>query len=404
MARSTSRLSFWLRWLVVPVLAGVGLLASVFLAVREENEKIQSTAPTVAAPTPTPPQTKGPAGTFPPAFGDARPDLSQSADHVDVCGVGRVRARSDGQPDLSETVTSTEQLIEAAAIKLASSGSDYDRAVALYAESITAARRASKEGATAPNIDTLREQMARFAVGSRDAGAYALAFYLCGGPSATRSAGGTCRQISTAQWALIDADNAVPWLYEAGFALQRQDSRALDAALLRASQARVLRMYQEAPLRLIDSTALRSATPAAAMAAAEQLVGVSAAIPAPNLQLISQYCAANARGAAERSQVCNDLAELLTTRSTALIGMRLGAVVGQRAGWSSEKLAAVRKRASDLQQAQARAVDRKDRYSCGAIERGLGYLSAVAKYGEVAALEKRLSATATEGTPARAIK
>jgi hypothetical protein len=163
-------------------------------------------------------------------------------------------------------------------------------------------------------------------------------------------------------------------------------------------------MYQEAPLRLIDSATLRSAAPTAAAAAAVNLVGVSAAMPAPNLQLISQYCASSAKGAAERSQLCNDLAELLTTRSTALIGMRLGAVVGQRTGWSSERLAAVRKRASDLQQAQARAVNRKDLYSCGAIERGLGYLSAVAKYGEIGALERQMNATAPDGTSTRAIK
>ena len=400
MADSTSRLWFWLRWLVVPVLAAIGLLASVFLAVREENEKVRVDAPTVSAPR----QLKGPAGTFPPAFGDARPDLSQSMDYVDVCGIGRVGTRSDGQPELTGTVTDAERLIETAGTRAAASGSDSDRAIALYLEASAAAGRASKEAVAARNVDELREQLARLAVGSRDPGAYAMAFYSCGGPSNVRSASGTCGQISAAQWALIDADNAVPWLYEAGFALQRQDSRAVDAALLRASQARVLRMYEETPLRLIDSTTLRSATPAAAMSAAVRLVGVSSAIPAPNLQIISQYCAGTAKGAAERGQVCSDLAELLTARSTALLGMRLGAVVGERAGWSSEKLAAVRKRTSELQQARTAAIDPKDLYSCGAIERNLGYLSASTKYGEVGALERRLKATATGGTPERTIK
>src|SRR5262249_26797890 len=159
----------------------------------------------------------------------------------------------------------------------------YDRAVALYLKPIAAADQAPKDEAAARDADDRREQLARLAVGSRDPGAYALAFYSCGGPSVVRSAGGTCRQISATQSALLEADNAVPWLYEAGFALQRQDSRAVDAALLRASQARVLRMYEEAPLRLIDSATLRSAAPPAALAAAVHVVGVSAAIPAPNL-------------------------------------------------------------------------------------------------------------------------
>jgi len=70
------------------------------------------------------------------------------------------------------------------------------------------------------------------------------------------------------------------------------------------------------------------------------------------------------------------------------IGMRVGAEIGERAGWPSERVNAARMRLADLQKAQTRAIDPKDLYSCAAVERSREYLTAYARYGEVGAMER----------------
>jgi hypothetical protein len=236
--------------------------------------------------------------------------------------------------------------------------------------------------------DESRQQLARLALASRDPTAYALAFYACGRVAPAAGTAGACTQISAAHWALLDPDNAVPWLYEADAAQRRNDLKGVDEALLRASQSKTLRPYIETPLRLIDAPAIRSAPPLGAGAALGSLLGISSALPTPNLQLVSRYCAGTTKGAAERTQVCSGLAEVLAERSTVLIGMRLGAVIAERAGWPAERVAAIRTRLSALQQAQTGAIELKDLYNCAAMERSRRYLSAYARYGEVGAMER----------------
>jgi hypothetical protein len=369
---------------VFVLLVTLALSVASFLSSRDRKENAK-TALEQSSVT----QLKTDVGAFPPAFTDPRPDLSTRADYVDVCGVGRVRMQSDGQLDLPADATSGQRLVEAAAFKFASSDSDFERALALYVAFALAARTEPlKEAAQSRLAAESVQQLARLALGSRDPAAYALAFYACGKAAVTASNAGACAQISAAQWTLLDPDNAAPWLYEAAAARRRNDPGAVDEALLRASRAKTLRPYNETPLRLIEAPAVRSAPPVQAGAAMAALIGLSSALPLPNLQLVSRYCAATPRGAAEHTQTCSGLAGVLTERSTVAIGIRVGAVVGERAGWPSERVNAARMRLADLQKAQARAIDPKDLYSCAAVERSREYLTAYARYGEVGAMER----------------
>jgi hypothetical protein len=379
------------RWQLLFLLAALVLLAAGFFMLRERGKEARGTASTGTASTQSSAaqaKAKAETGVFPPAFTDPRPDLSNRADHVDVCGIGRVRVQPDGHLDLPEDSAGGQRLVEAAATKQAASGGDVDRALALYVRWAYATRANLPKDAAETRIpDESRQQLARLALASRDPAAYALAFYACGKATPATNMG-ACAQISAAHWALLDPDNAAPWLYEAAAARRRNEPKGVDEALLRASRARTLRPYTETPLRLVDAAAVRSASPLGAGAALASLMSISAALPAPNLQQLSQYCAGTAKGAAERIQVCSGLAEVLTERSTVLIGMRLGAVMGERAGWPSGRVAAVRKRLADLQLAQTRAIDPKDLYSCAALERRREYLGARARYGEVGAAER----------------
>jgi len=135
---------------------------------------------------------------------------------------------------------------------------------------------------------------------------------------------GACVQITTAQWAQMEPDNATPWLYEAALAARRKDGRAVDEALLHASKAKSLRLHDEAPLRFTDRDVLRPDNPVTTMMAIYQLVGIRAALPAPDLLAVGQYCGLNGPMDDSRRALCNDLAALLAERSSTLISTQIG--------------------------------------------------------------------------------
>ena len=250
----------WSYWLVGAVVCVPLIAAIVCVYQREPPESTGGTPVTASNPS---------VGGFPPAFNDPRDDLSQRSDFVEVCGVGRVRLQPNGGVDLPEIATAARQVLRQAAARLAASSNDYDRAVGLYVQSVEAAEQALSDYAVARpgcNRDkqcereamtfaleagaAATDQLARHAIGSRSPGIYALAFYRCQRWAEPAPASGACAQISSAQWAQIEPDNAAPWLYEAESAARRKDARALDEALLRASRARTLRLHARRPSAL----------------------------------------------------------------------------------------------------------------------------------------------------------
>jgi len=196
---------------------------------RERGEPTTSNAPAAHDALP-----KAESGSFPPAFTDARPDLSNRADHVDVCGVGRVPVQPDGQLDQREYLANGWRLVETVALDSAAGGTDLDRALALYLSGVDARAGPSKDNAEPRKWDEMRQQLARLAVASRDPATHALALKACEA-SEVRPAG-ACAQISAAHWAQLDPDNAVPRIYEAEAAQRRNDPAGVDAALLRAQR------------------------------------------------------------------------------------------------------------------------------------------------------------------------
>lgn len=375
------------RWPLVALVALVVLAVGVLLMLLREH--LDPTSMSALALRPE--QAKGANGTFPPAFTDTRPDLSQRPDYVDVCAVGRVRVRPDGQLDLPEDMASGRHLLDTVTASLAASRNDSDRALALYINMALAGPPRRVNGTDGPGIsDESRQQLARLALASRDPVAYFLAFRVCGTGAPSAPTDGACEQISASHWALLDSDNAVPWLYEADAAQRRNDSRGVDEALRRASRAKTMEPYMFTPLRLMDSPAIRSAPPPTAQAALVELVGIISALPLPNLHLVTQYCAASAKGAAERAQVCSGLAEVLAERSTVLIGMAIGVRLGEQVGWPRERVAAVKARLTSLQ--QVKSVDPNDLYSCTAMERTRQHFADFGRFGEVAAAERAVKA------------
>jgi len=395
---------FYWSYRLVGAVACVGLIAAIFWVYQREPPEASGGTPVIASN----PSVSG----FPPAFNDPRDDLSQRPDFVEVCGVGRVRLQPSGDVGLPEIATAARQVVRQAAARLAASSNDYDRAVGLYAQSVYAAEQALYDYAVArPGCErdeqcereamtfaqeasaAATDQLARHAVGSRSPGIYALAFYRCRRWAEPAPASGACAQISSAQWAQIEPDNATPWLYEAAVAARRKDAKSVDEALLRASRAQALRLHDEAPLRLTDHSILRTDDPATTAMAYYQLVGMRAALPAPDFQLVAQHCLPSAAMDGSRRLLCSDLAAVLAERSSALISMQIGVRIGERAGWSPQRVAAVRDRLNAISQVSAESFDPKDPYSCRALELSNKRLTELFRLGEVGAAERLIQAS-----------
>jgi hypothetical protein len=87
------------------------------------------------------------------------------------------------------------------------------------------------------------------------------------------------------------------------------------------------------------------------------------------------------------------LSPVLAERSSALISMQIGVRVGERAGWSPERVAAVRDRLNAISQVSAEAFDPKDPLSCRALELQNKRLTELFRYGEVGAADRLIQAS-----------
>ena len=390
----------WLRWLAG---AAISLgIAALFVAVAERDatellgKSISSSSSTSG-------------GGFPPAFNDPRPDLTKSGDFVNVCRIGFVPRQPGGDVDLPDVKNTARRALARAATQLVASDDAYDQAIGLFAQGIQAATYATDEyqARHACERDVSRcddelqavaraahapfsQRLAQLALSTRDARVYALAVYGCKPLGSVQPGAPACSQLSWAQWAQIEPDNATPWLYEASAADERKDTQARDEALFRASNAKVLRLHDEAPMRLSDPRLLQVNDPVTTALAYVDLIGIWAALPAP-LFAVVQPCGPGLDAA--RRQLCSDLAVVLTERSTTLLAIALGARIGERAGWPRERVAAARERVDAINQLSAETADLSDFYSCEAIERTNRRLNDFFRYGEVAALERQVQAS-----------
>jgi hypothetical protein len=159
---------------------------------------------------------------------------------------------------------------------------------------------------------------------------------------AGESASDGCGLLSNAQWARIEPDNAVPWLYAAADAGQRHDRGALEAALSRASQARYSDPHWDQVSRVLASDALASQPPAVQIQLAISLLGIQAALAfrEPGV-VLTQYCGVAALADPNRVQTCGDLAATLIERGRTEIEVWIGAKIAERIGTTDPRFSAL---------------------------------------------------------------
>jgi hypothetical protein len=243
-----------------------------------------------------------------------------------------------------------------------------------------------------------QQALVRLATTTSDADAYALAMSSC-----RRSPGespiGNCALLSAAQWARIEPDNAVPWLYLAAEAVRRRDASGLDAALYRASQAQYSDRHQDLIPALVASDEMTALPPPIQVDLTIMLLGIQATSPAPGLFLFLPYCGLDGPIDANRTQICGDLAAMLIERGRSEIDGHFGTRIGEQLGWAAPRLAALRDAAEAMewqkwQRSQKwQREDLRHLYSCETLQSLRKNLLAQVQLGQSGRLRQEFAAS-----------
>ena len=235
-----------------------------------------------------------------------------------------------------------------------------------------------------------RDALAQLAATTSDAQIYAWSYRACVA-AAREAAGGACQLVSALQWARLDADNAEPWLAVAREAKSRNDAAALDDAMFHVATAAA---HDAGWGRATAQLVAAAPDSDAAVVPTWLLATRSAAYESVDLASFGdtyRYCDARSLSNANRRDTCEKIATLLADRSTTLRGRSAGIVLGKRLGWPSERLVTL-----EDERDAGRAVLVRDEPSaeallaCNRVRGELRRWSAVARFGEVEALRRRV--------------
>jgi hypothetical protein len=318
----------------------------------------------------------------------AAPGASAAAqDEVELCGVGRVKADEIGQPkDREPLQLAAQRARERVLPTLINSPDEVTRAAGLLLQITTELGSSDK---VMPANAFARDALANMAVATRSPQVYAWAMTAC----RNERGEGMCQLLSTEQWARLEPDNAAVWLRMATDAKLRGDAAGVAEAMYRASRASKADMLWGVWPGVVLSR-LPPDTPGLSQAGlAEDLVGVEAAVAFPHM-VASQYCSVADVRDANRQQICAAVADVLSTKGTTLMDLGVAAAIGQRVGWSAERVKAVRDERDAIAVLQTkRSAATRGFWSCVGIDQWIRQLIDTGQLGEMAVGRRMLKAS-----------
>jgi hypothetical protein len=330
----------------------------------------------------------------------------------ELCGYGPV-PMLDGvahlPQDIEEAATSALHRI---AVDLAARSADRERALGMYLQMHEAWNAAGEtwvreHGACADDDATCRSAvddalntataasrraLVRLATTTSDPEAYTLALYSCDRRFGQSSIG-ECALLSSAQWARIEPDNALPWLYLAAEAQQRHDHSGFEAALNRASRSRYSDPHVDPISRFVGSPAFEAQPPPIQPQLAVTLLVIQSVFPIPDFQVATQYCRTPAQ-ADPKFETCGNLAALLVEHSRTLIEVAIGGKIAELVGSTDPRLSALRDRADALRWELSQAAKSPQEYvlsSCESLQRLRHDMGIRAEFGEAGLWRRKLA-------------
>jgi len=204
-----------------------------------------------------------------------------------------------------------------------------------------------------------------------------------------------CALLSYAQWARIESDNAIPWLYLAKEAQRRRDHSTFEAALDRASNSRYSDPRSDQILRLLESDAMDAQSPPVQAQLAVSLVGVWAAFAVPVPSGLMQYCGKPDQ-ANSHVETCTNLAAILIGQSRTALEVSLGGRIAETIGRSDPRVATMRDLADAIrwqwsQHMKSAVEESRTVFSCEGLQRLRRNMAAQAQLGEVGLLRQELA-------------
>jgi tetratricopeptide (TPR) repeat protein len=247
------------------------------------------------------------------------------------------------------------------------------------------------DGDSGPRAEQIFTAAVQLAAGAEDPAVYGLAVSMCGRYIGTDAAG-ACQQISLQRWAQLDPDNAVPWLFLAAAAQASHDTGAEADAFSHAAKAHKVDSYGDSLFAFAEPELPQDVTPLARSYFAIEVIGVEAALWAPQYGAVNQHCSREAMQDSNVRQQCDSLAQLLVRNGTTLLDLGLGRNIGARAGWSSERVNELAQQQDALRQAitQLSPSDDDKLWTCDAVSRMNAYMSQRVRLGELGAAREVL--------------
>ena len=398
------------------VAAAAGALLAVLVAAWWSGSPRNTPAPSPIARAGTSAQTHDFRAPFAVLFAGQSPLPASKGD--ELCGYGPVPV-VDGIPQIPpEIETAAPSALGNLAADLAARSSERDRAMGMYLQ-IVAAGSAAGEASRRAHGDCAdddkacqsaadqavvsataesRRALVRLATTTSDPDAYALATYSCRSLPG-ESASDDCALLSSAQWARIEPDNAVPWLYAAADAQRRHDRSTIEAALYRASQARYSDPHRDQVIRVFASDAVAAQPPAVQTQLALSLIGIHAALTFSGSGVVlTQYCSVAALADPSRVQTCGDLAATLIEHGRTEVEVWIGAKVAERIGTTDPRFSTLLDEADALKWQRSQWLKSMQEHehgllSCDSLQVLRRNAGAQAQFGESGRLRQELAAS-----------
>ena len=295
------------------------------------------------------------------------------------CGLTKVPPTADDASENDQpTIAASSKTHDRWEAALLDSSDSRARAIGLVIRRMELIRA----GSTVPAEES-RDELVQLAAGAGDPAVYAIAVGLCRTPSSDANMAGACQRISLAEWTRLDPDNAVPWILTAQAARRRSDTQAEAIAFARAANTHKIDNSGDSLLSFGLTEVPQDITPTQRTALAIELVGIEAAWGGPELSEISRYCSADAVRRDEAHKECDAVAELLVNHGGTILNLGLGVRIGERVGWSSERLQGL----SQEREALFRVLpDERQGWSCETVYKMNEFIDKRAQLGELGAL------------------
>ena len=301
--------------------AGLGVLAAIWLAWRAEPALPTPTVETVARAPAVPAQSvpASRAGVDAPVPASAVAHLANDPRCVikDTPPTTSADASADSNSPVPAPVVDPRAQASRARLlaRLAGSADPYANAVALWLD--------VDVDSDENHLAERRRGLAAMAASSQDPGLYSLALRTC-----WRRLDHACQALSARRWSELDPDNAMPWMMMLDEAATRQDVSGVEEALFHVTHARRLAERPLAPLKpIVDAAGDDPESMVAARSLAIDAIGISAAQVAP---IAYTACARATAADANLWQQCVAMVDVLEHRSDTLMARGAGARMDRR--------------------------------------------------------------------------